>query len=187
MSGRPERVQINYGHPLARGLVFAGLGELPNSTYYHDSSLYSNHGTLTNMEPASDWAWSGELRRFGTLHDGSDEYVTGTTGCNFLGDFTAAVWVLGQSSGANAMTIMGNYQAVPGGGWMFGPDNAGTMYYWVRNGATNYFDTTAGHVSTAYTHYAMQFIAGVGIFLYRNGRLVDSKNSHASRSYRKFY
>ena len=65
--GRPERFSMNGGHPLAQGLVFAGLGELPNSTYFHDSSLYRNSGTLTNMAvPAtatSGWAWDNYLRR----------------------------------------------------------------------------------------------------------------------------
>lgn len=67
-SGRPDRVILNGGHPLAAGLVFAGLGELPLSTYYHDSSFYHKNGTLTNMAvPAtatSGWVWDNFLRRW---------------------------------------------------------------------------------------------------------------------------
>lgn len=55
MQQRPDIFTINKSHPLAKGLVFAGLGSHAGSVRYHDSSGKGNHGELTNMAPATDW------------------------------------------------------------------------------------------------------------------------------------
>jgi len=74
---RPRQFRLNYGHPLAQGLVFAGLGGPAGvaSTLYRDSSLYCNHGTLTNMDPATDWVWDQFLGRWVLDFDGSNDGV----------------------------------------------------------------------------------------------------------------
>lgn len=54
MPQRPNNFTINRNHPLANGLVFAGLGAHAGSTRYHDSSAYGNTGTLTAMDPPTD-------------------------------------------------------------------------------------------------------------------------------------
>jgi hypothetical protein len=61
---------------LRDGLVFAGGMEFPGSTYYHDASGRENHGTLTNMDPATDWVWSAELGRWVLDFDGSNDYIS---------------------------------------------------------------------------------------------------------------
>lgn len=60
---RPESFTLDYEHPLLRGCVFAGLGRYSKTTHYHDSSLYRNNGTLTGMDPTTDWAWDGYINR----------------------------------------------------------------------------------------------------------------------------
>ena len=72
---RPERFELNPRAPLANGLVFAGLGALPGTTHYHDSSLHGNDGELTNMTPSDDWVWIDELGRRGLDFDYIDDYV----------------------------------------------------------------------------------------------------------------
>lgn len=74
---RPQFPRIDRRHPLARGLVFAGLGGGASTLKYVDSSPYGNHGTLTNMDPATDWVWDSTLNRFVTYHaaGGSPQYV----------------------------------------------------------------------------------------------------------------
>lgn len=76
------------------GLVFAGGMEHPGSTYYHDASGHDNNGTLTNMDPATDWVWEPELGRWVLDFDGSNDYVTGspilTANENVM---TLAVWI----------------------------------------------------------------------------------------------
>lgn len=76
MPQRPPHFRLNMQHPLANGLVFAGLGAHAGSTRYHDSSVYGNTGTLTNMGPSSDWVFISELGRFGFTPKDNTEYVS---------------------------------------------------------------------------------------------------------------
>lgn len=88
---------MNASHPLANGLVFAGLGELAGSTRYHDSSVWGNHGTTSGME-TSAWSFSDSLQRKQLSFDGFDDYLD--TSCNIaFGDFTVSCWVLAAASG----------------------------------------------------------------------------------------
>jgi len=70
--------RINYDAPLADGLVFAGLGGYGcvGSMVYPDSSLYGNHGKLTNMDAATDWVYVPELGRWGNDFDGTNDFVS---------------------------------------------------------------------------------------------------------------
>ena len=60
---KPQRgARVQRGHPLARGLVgFWAFNEGPSSPYVYDLSGNDNHGTLTNMDPETDWAEGGCL------------------------------------------------------------------------------------------------------------------------------
>jgi hypothetical protein len=77
---RPEYFRLNPESDLSRGLVFAGLGRFPGGYRYDDAteSLWGggNPGTLTNMDPASDWVYSPELGRWGLDFDGSNDYIS---------------------------------------------------------------------------------------------------------------
>jgi hypothetical protein len=75
MRQRPDQFTLKNDHALARGLVFAGLGASPGSTRYHDSSVFGKHGTLTNMEPSSDWVWD-DRGCSSLLCDGTTDYVS---------------------------------------------------------------------------------------------------------------
>lgn len=94
MADRPQDFRIDYGHPLAKGLVFAGLGRHANSTHYHDSSLYGNHGTLIYVDvPATataGWVWDSFLRRWATHFNGSFGYVSASPKC--ASGLTQVVW-----------------------------------------------------------------------------------------------
>jgi len=48
---------INYNHPLAKGLVgfWLPLPSLAGGTKLYDLTRYRTHGTLTNMDPRTDW------------------------------------------------------------------------------------------------------------------------------------
>ena len=73
LSQRPDYFEINPESPLARGLVFAGLGGGARSLKYVDSSPYGNHGTLA----ASDVSWSTYFGRSGLeFADADEDYVT---------------------------------------------------------------------------------------------------------------
>lgn len=65
---RPEgfRLTEDQTHPYRQGLRFLGAagGGCARSLKFHDSSPFGNHGTLTNMDPVTDWAWDPILNRF---------------------------------------------------------------------------------------------------------------------------
>jgi len=73
---RPAFPRINILSPLAKGLVFAGLGGGAGSVGLVDASGYGNDGTLTGMDPATDWVWAPELGRWALDYDGSNDYVS---------------------------------------------------------------------------------------------------------------
>jgi hypothetical protein len=62
---------MDYDHFFAQGLFLFGGGRFPKSNKYVDSSLYGNHGTLTNMDAATDWVWDSTLGRWVMAFDGS--------------------------------------------------------------------------------------------------------------------
>lgn len=70
----PKRGGVPKYPELWRGCVGAWCPSLgPTGLRLMDQSLYGNHGTLTNMEPASDWVVSNGV---GALEfDGTNEYV----------------------------------------------------------------------------------------------------------------
>lgn len=67
---RPERFLLNRFSPLAESAAFLGLGgfDAAGSVWYPDATQLlgrnPSHGTLTNMDPATDWVWSPELGRW---------------------------------------------------------------------------------------------------------------------------
>jgi len=81
----PDRLELNLDSPFARGLVgFWAMGAAQHwgSSKLLDLSPYGNHGTLTNMDPATDWVHDGE--RAGLDFDGVDDVV--------LADFQPAIF-----------------------------------------------------------------------------------------------
>ena len=80
---RPANFELNYDHPLARGLVFAGLGNAAGSSRYHDSSPYKQHGTLV-----TDATWEDDAVSL----DGSGGYVDCTSAHVPDGVFTLSFW-----------------------------------------------------------------------------------------------
>jgi len=79
---------------LKQGLVGAWIPSLgATGTRLEDKSTYRNHGTLTNMNPPSNWVASGG--RLALDFDGSNDYVeTGSTAI-FSGksNFSLSTWV----------------------------------------------------------------------------------------------
>jgi hypothetical protein len=87
---RPEAWHIDPFHQYAKQLVFFGGGRFTHSTHFHDSSLYGNHGALTNMDPATDWV--RELGRWATDHDGTNDRVVCPV-LPFLTAFSLSCWM----------------------------------------------------------------------------------------------
>ena len=74
MSVKPTNPVVNHSHPLARGLVGAWAFEDGGGSVLRDVAGRGHNGTLTNMDPATDWVVS---QHGGALDfDGSDDYVS---------------------------------------------------------------------------------------------------------------
>ena len=94
--------QLKLDHPLSRGLVGCWLLNENNGNKVHDYSGQGNLGTLTNMDPATDWV--GSLHGGALDFDGYNDYLaipiitTSTT--------TLSAWIK-TSSGTLQIVFMG--------------------------------------------------------------------------------
>lgn len=70
---RPESFRLDYGHSLARGLVFAGLGQNFGGMSYIDSNSQSRC-SLYNMD-INNWNWIDKIKRSAIYLNGINEYV----------------------------------------------------------------------------------------------------------------
>lgn len=78
---------------LRDGLVFCGGMEFPSTGYYHDASGYENHGTLTNMDPPTDWVWSAELGRWALVGAASDYVSSPLSSAQTPSHISIAAWI----------------------------------------------------------------------------------------------
>lgn len=131
---RPQDFRFNPQAPLARGLVFAGLGRYTKSARYQDSSLYGNHGTLTAMTPSSDWLWDSTLGRWCLDFDGSNDKVVYNllfTALNGASACSVLTWLLKTDAGN-----FDSYRGVLAIGEVNG--NTRSPWLWGFSGSTNY-------------------------------------------------
>lgn len=136
---RPRDFALDYSHPLAKGLVFAGLGRLTGSLRYVDSSNRANHGTLTNMDPPTDWVWVPQLGRWALDFDGSNDYVS--LPILSLNQFTLSAWVLSRRNSNWAPAIL--HVADGNGGWILLAGDTSATSKWQLCKATNYYHSHA--------------------------------------------
>jgi hypothetical protein len=182
---RPAQFSLNHGHPLAQGMVFAGLGRHPDSTYYHDSSHYCNHGLLTTMAvPAtatSGWARDGYLGRWVMTFDGYSDYVD--CGASLVikptGAMSMAGWFNGSQQDPGYSTGFGTLGNSGSRGYMLGMA-ATTSYpiaYIPSSSTALYSATGATSVANILVHLASVFVPSKGLYIYANGGLVGSNTS----------
>jgi hypothetical protein len=72
---RGQQFTLNPRHALSNGLAFAMLGRGARTLLAVDSSNYGGNGTLTNMDPPTDWVWNPDLNRYVVDLDGSNDRV----------------------------------------------------------------------------------------------------------------
>ena len=90
---------------LWNGLVFAGMTSLgPTGGTLRDISGRNNHGTLTNMDPASDWILSDG--RWTLDFDGTDDYISLGV-APISDDFTYSYWRNWQPVAASSSAALG--------------------------------------------------------------------------------
>lgn len=171
---------VNWSHPLNhRGLKLWWLAVTNRqgfgSTVCRDLCRM-NHGTLTNMDPATDWSGASHPGGYGSLDfDGSNDFVTNAAFAWPGGPITISWWNFARG-GNNAFNIGGGESA---GSRVLchGPFSDNNLYW-------DYGNSTAGsgRISTSYAAYMnlwthVTLVADSTSFqaIYINGKLVTSQ------------
>lgn len=181
---RPQFFNIDPFAPLARGLVFAGLGCAPGTFFYKDSSRESkgNDGTLTGYandggadSPTKQWQFIPELGRWALGFDGSDDYVGFTTYPRWFPigttPMSAMAWV-NPTTAAGAHVIWGFGKGTYYKSFGAYVTNDNSLYVWLWG--TGDYDTGVNLVGGAWTHVAVVHFGGV-VTTYVNGVSIDSR------------
>ena len=128
-----------------------GLG--PTGLTFRDCSGFGNHGTLTNMDPGTDWVISGG--RYALDFDGSDDYVNvpNPAALDFgTGDFTISLWAFMRSTTTGIIfsrNYFSSFEILSTGGYFQG---------YVSNIAS---DTSATFTLNTWTHVSLRRANGV--------------------------
>ena len=173
-------LELNLDSPFARGLV--GWWPMGNKTCWKsgkllDLSPYGNHGTLTNMDPATDWVVDGE--RAGLDFDGVNDYATTGDVSTFEGltGITAACWVYLRSAPTSHAMFSGQYWDGSDRSWLLGATD--TSWRWLvatdTNNANN--QVTANFTVGSWTHVCGTWDSSGTLLLYENGQLVRTGTS----------
>lgn len=133
---RPDNFRLKYDHPLAHGLIFAGLGLVHGNFYYYDSSLYQRHGTLLNME-ATDWVWDTTLNRWRTDFGGTNECASIPFEA-IPQPFSVAAWVYVDATGTSRYAVSLNNPASGNDQYYLGYRSGLGFGFWQRTDATFY-------------------------------------------------
>jgi len=137
-----------------------------------DRSGRSNHGTLTNMDPASDWVASGG--KLALDFDGSNDHVAIGPGLAQSGDFSVMGWANVRAIGTNpqlcSRALFGN--PFPQNWLLFIRTDEGTAEWALQTtnaSGTRYQIKGGGLVSTnVWTHVCVSYSLN-GASLYLNG------------------
>jgi len=166
-------------HNLSRGLVGWYLFNEGAGSRLADISNTGAHGTLTDMDPATDWIGSP---LGGGLHfDGADDYVFfGSEAGDTAGlEMSVSFWLNLDSLPSNG-SILGNSSApVWKNGWGVTLSAAGTeMDFWVDDSSTNVARSSA-LVTGVWTHW-VGWWDGATVKLFRDLELQPTADTFSS-------
>jgi hypothetical protein len=172
--GRPDYFDVDGDHPFADGLKFLGAGRFPESKYFHDSSLYGNHGTLTTMSvPAtatSGWVWDSFLGRWAIRYDEINDYIQLPV-LNGGNSFSVVAWCNIMSSVASRIYIFSGSSAEATSLEGFLNPSSGLQTF-LLNG--NYINHDWGDTASIQGWHVFSWIyTGVRVWLGRDGVFVD--------------
>jgi len=95
----------------------------------YDMSTSANHGTMINMDPATDWV-DGKVGSGALDFDGSNDYVDAGSSSSLrfhTGDFTVTGWI--KSDSLTGTRTLGTTYLDLNTGWFFGTFNSKLGYY----------------------------------------------------------
>jgi hypothetical protein len=141
-SQRPQFFRLNANSPLARGLVFAGLGQHPGTAYYQDESPYKRHG-IRSGPTTTEWEFDNFLQRR-SLTFGTTSATDVVTISNLLslaeGDlvsFSTWIYSLGRGGAYQNVIVCGD-----------GTKQLFQVYLTATNGYVSFFSSTVSSVGS---------------------------------------
>jgi len=148
---------LNPACPLSRGLVFAMLGSA-TGTYRAQDSARGNHGTLMNMDPATDWVFDAELGRKGLDYGGgSSEHVLVATPFVVAAPITMACWFITDTNTSDAGMINIVNASTEQCFTMYRNDSPAAVRAFTRAGGTAYATSPSGITVGKLHHAAVVF------------------------------
>ena len=104
----------------------------PTGLRLHDLSRYGNWGTLTNMDPPTDWVIDGG--QYALDFDGSNDYVSTTADGQKAQNLTVSFWCYHRTQNKSLVSIIDNDHALASGvagGWVVQSEQASSTraYY----------------------------------------------------------
>ena len=167
---RPEHFTINRNAPLAIGAVFLGLGQQPFSTRFRDEAR-GNHGTLTDMDPATDWVDAVGLGRKAVEWQGGIQKIITASPVAVTGSTTRAAWFNAPAVGRQGMIDDLNVDGYAEGATFLIRGNGATGVLAYYSAATGWIYGATVVRTGAWTHCAIVVNASVGVSFYLDGVL----------------
>ena len=142
------------------GVVGAWCPSLgPTGTRLHDHSRWNNWGTITNMDPPTDWLVSDG--QYALDFDGvNDHAALGTVDRLNPSEYTAAMWIKAAATTAGQKSILAQIDVTGNTGRAI-RRNANQIEYAVANGGNYALYKAATTITTDWTHVAVT-VSGVG-------------------------
>ncbi|MHC4398600.1 MAG: LamG domain-containing protein [Planctomycetota bacterium] len=126
LTRHPRHFRLNRAAKLARGLVFAGLGQFSGTEKYCDASLFRCHGALVNLDPASDWAYEAALRRWKVAVDADGYFNVPHAASLNLPQYTFAFWIRSTDTDKNVVVV----EEGTNGQYVFQPASSGNGLFY---------------------------------------------------------
>lgn len=167
---------------LWNGMVFGWSANLGiTGGIIRDRSGKANHGTLTSMDPATDWVRTAN--GLALDFDGSNDYVLvpASPNLNITGPITLEAWVI--PSSVSGKVIIGGYQpggTFPGYALAIGVSVSAKISYY--SGSTGWVTSTAS-VSTGVLSHVAVSVSGTTATFFLNGNNAGTSTSAVPNSY----
>lgn len=167
---------VNWSHPLNRGLVSWYLA-MPGWNYgstWRDL-CGRNHGTLTNMDPATDWVSAvGRPGGFGSLDfDATNDYVHCGTTLPFMSTLTVSAWIK-YNSGNDTHGYPVEHVVDSNNCWMIHIVAGGAtanLAFKIKVAASETRNAVAvGATLNTWEHWICTAVSGGSLAIYKNGQ-----------------
>lgn len=160
---------------LWRGCVGAWAPCLgPTGLTLRDWSGFGHHGTLTNMDTATDWASSSG--RYAVDLDGSNDFISCGSAAFFAktDPFSGSAWIR-PTTGSRTESIFAKWAVGTSAGWQFQKVSGKPSLYLVNSSGVSYFyaESTTILSSATWCHVGFSYdgsVTGAGIRIYVNGK-----------------